>query len=402
MPGTVMIDWKRNLLVVWLSQFFSIASFTFALPFAPFYLQDLGITDPKDLKIWVSIFAAATPLSLAVCAPIWGVIADRFGRRVMLLRANIGGIVVLALMGCATSATLLVAARVLQGCLTGTMTAAQTLVSAHTPRRHSGFALGALSSGVFSGAMAGSFCGGLFADRYGYRGAFFVAAALLVIPVILVLAGARERFERPARRTASRAAHMRSGIVKLQVAMPILLLLGAISLVRRFDFAFLPLLVQEIHGRLAGASRWTGTIMASAGLAAMASAALFGRLADRFQPTRLGVAACLGAGCCLVPVTIVQHMVPLLALRLGVAFAAAGLDPVFQSLLAKRVPRTEHGFLFGWMATMRALGMAFAPMGAGLAAYVGGTRAVFLSAALLFLALAAFIAWGVQSRPTDS
>ena len=76
-----MVSWKRNLIVIWIAQFFSIMGFTFAFPFTPYYIQDLGVTDPMALKFWVSVCYAATPLSLALFAPIWGAVGDRFGTR---------------------------------------------------------------------------------------------------------------------------------------------------------------------------------------------------------------------------------------------------------------------------------------------------------------------------------
>ena len=66
-----MTNWKKNLVFVWLSQFMSIMGFSFAMPFAPYYIQELGVTDPLKLKLWIAAFTASAPLSLAVCAPLW-------------------------------------------------------------------------------------------------------------------------------------------------------------------------------------------------------------------------------------------------------------------------------------------------------------------------------------------
>ena len=57
-----MIEWKRNLVMVGLSQFLSMMGFSFAMPFAPYYIQQLGITEPNELKMWVALFTAAAPL----------------------------------------------------------------------------------------------------------------------------------------------------------------------------------------------------------------------------------------------------------------------------------------------------------------------------------------------------
>jgi len=94
-----VVNWKTNLVVIWISQLLSIAGFFFALPFGPYYIQELGVHDPAKIKFWVALFGAGPPLSLAVFSPIWGTLADRYGRRLMLLRANLGGAIILSLMG---------------------------------------------------------------------------------------------------------------------------------------------------------------------------------------------------------------------------------------------------------------------------------------------------------------
>ena len=394
-----MVHWKRNLVVLWVSQFLSIMGFTFALPFAPYYIQSLGVTDPDRLKLWVAAFAAAAPLSLAVFQPVWGWMADRYGRRPMLLRANLGAAVFLCLMGTVTGPGMLVAVRCLQGVLTGTMAAAQTMLVAQTPREHNGFALGALSSGVFSGAMAGSALGGVFADAFGYRGAFFVASGLVLLAAVLVVFGTQEHFVRPPSRAERVRQGRATGLASLRPVLTVLLLIAFVSFVRRFDTAFVPLLVQEIHGGVQGAARWTGALFALGCLAGFAAGMVFGRLADRVNPVWLGVWAALCGGAFMLPQAFMHSFPPLFVARFGMAFFAAGLEPIFLAHLSRRTPEDEQGFVFGWAATARALGWAGSPLLAGLAAYGLGVRGIFFIGAVLFVILAGVIFRFEQGRP---
>jgi len=161
-----VINWKSNLAVIWVSQLLSIAGFFFAIPFGPYYIQELGVQDPAEIKFWVALFGAAPALAMAVFAPVWGTLADRFGRRLMLLRANFGATIVICLMGLIQDVEVLIILRLLQGALAGTIVAAQTMVAAYTPENRSGAALGALSAAVYSGSMAGTFLGGIFAEYF--------------------------------------------------------------------------------------------------------------------------------------------------------------------------------------------------------------------------------------------
>ena len=191
-----MTNWKRTVFFIWLSQFLSIMGFAFAMPFALFYMQELGVTEPVALKKWMALYGAAAPLSLAIFAPVWGAVADRYGRRLMLLRANFGAAFLLVLMGSVQSVEWLVLCRLLQGVLTGTMTAAQTMAAAQTPSHKKGFVLGALASAVYSGAMSGQAIGGFVAEAYGCRAAFLVASGILVCAGLVVSLGTSENFKR--------------------------------------------------------------------------------------------------------------------------------------------------------------------------------------------------------------
>ena len=395
-----MIEWKRNLVMVGLSQFFSMMGFAFAMPFAPYYIQQLGITEPNELKMWVALFTAAAPLTLAVASPIWGALSDRYGRRIMLLRANFGGVLVLALMGMVPNVQMLVILRLAQGVLTGTMNAAQTFVSVQSPPHRSGMVLGLLSAAVFSGSMCGAFVGGLFAEWFGYRMAFMASSVFLLLAGLLVLLGTREEFVRPIEvESDSMEDRVRMFWGKIGPALPILALMAAMGFVLQFDGAWLPLLVQEIHGALQGAAFWTGSLAAVGGIAGLLAGPIIGRIADRIAPPRIGKISAFGAGLMMILVGLAHGFGLLFGARFGAIFCAGGLDPVFQIWLAKTTPAASRGFIFGWAVTARSLGWMAAPLASGVVAWMFGLRAVFFTAAAFFFLLIPLIALIVRYLP---
>lgn len=380
------IDWRQNLAFVWLSQFLSIMGFSFALPFAPYYIQDLGVTDPDALKLWVSAFAAATPLSLAISQPIWGAAADRFGRRRMLVRANIAGSLVLTLMASVRSVEALVMLRLVQGAFTGTVSAAQTLVAANTPSERNGLALGALSAAVFSGAMAGASLGGWFADSFGYRATFYAAAGLILLSGLLVLWFTREDFTPPTQDDTDPVPPQFS-LRTMGAGLPILILIAAMAGVRQFDMALVPLLVQDIHGSVAGAARWTGLLFAIASVGGLLAGPLLGQLADRTSPARIATLCSAGAAVMMILQGLASGFLLLMPARFGMMFCAGGLDPVFQIWLAKVTPVERRGIVFGWSSTARSLGWFAAPLISGALATITGLRSIYFINAALFLLL---------------
>jgi len=387
-------NWRRNILTVGLSQFLSIAGFSFAIPFAPFFMQEkLGVRDPVQLRLWVSAFSAAVPLTMAFFAPIWGAAADRYGRRVMLLRANFAAWIVLTLMGLSRNVEMLVVLRALQGAFTGTMTAAQAMVAADAPPERSGRALGGLTAAIFSGSLAGVALGGVCAEWFGYRTAFFIAGTLLLAAALLVLFGTRE----PAAHTPVEtpdAAPDQGG--RFHGLWPILGLILAINYVRSFDGAWVPLLVQEIHGKLEGASLWTGLLSAASGIAGMLAGVVLGNLADRVSPPRIGKYSALFAGLLMIPQALARNFGLLFAARFGAMFWAGGLDPVFQIWLSKVTPPHKRGAIFGWASSARCIGWMLAALsGGGVAAWFN-VRITFMIGAALYLLLIPTIIIGVR------
>jgi len=166
-----MQTWQRNLYILWVAELVAIAGFTVVLPFLPYYVQDLGVTEPEQVEFWSGLLFASHAIAMAIFSLIWGSVADRYGRKMMVERAMFGGAVVMGAMGFVQNVQQLVLLRGLQGCLTDTI-AATTLVASSVPRQRSGHALGLLQMAVYSGASAGPLLGGLVADHFGYRAAF--------------------------------------------------------------------------------------------------------------------------------------------------------------------------------------------------------------------------------------
>jgi MFS family permease len=98
-PSDAPINWKRNLTVAWL--FFTGAAFSLVMPFLPLYVEQLGVTGHSALNMWSGLVFSITFLFSAMASPFWGGLADRKGRKIMLLRSALGMAIIMALMGVA-------------------------------------------------------------------------------------------------------------------------------------------------------------------------------------------------------------------------------------------------------------------------------------------------------------
>ncbi|MGE4563729.1 MAG: MFS transporter, partial [Victivallaceae bacterium] len=292
-------SWKSILLLIWLSQFFAMAAFSSAYTFIPFYLKHIGV--PGDRLSWyVALFSASGNLSFAIASPIWGMIADIYGRRPMLLRANFAAALLIPLMGLITNPDLLIVHRFVLGAMAGTVTASQTLILSTTPGQNRSFALGAIASALFSGMMVGQFLGGDVVNYLGFRGTFFLGGALLAIAGGLVLL-VHEKFTRPARPLEQIRRGFAFRLPRFGKVWYLMLLFVSMSLARDFDGPFVPVLVDDIVKDNALALRWSGHISGFCSAAAILSGLSLGFLADRVKLITVLLAAILIAGLLRLP-----------------------------------------------------------------------------------------------------
>lgn len=199
------INWKRNLIVAWLGCFLTGAAFSLVMPFLPLYVEQLGVTGHSELNMWSGIVFSITFLFSAIASPFWGGLADRKGRKIMLLRSALGMGIVMVLMGLAQNIWQFLILRALLGLLGGFVPNANALIATQVPRNKSGWALGTLSTGGVSGALLGPMAGGLLADSYGLRPVFFITASVLLLCFLSPYFVSKKNSNRSAKRDAAHA-----------------------------------------------------------------------------------------------------------------------------------------------------------------------------------------------------
>jgi MFS transporter, DHA1 family, multidrug resistance protein len=386
-----LIDWRKNLAMLWVCQVLSLMGFNFALPFMPLYIQEMGITDPEALRLWSGLLMAGSGVSLAIMTPIWGFLSDRFGRKPMTLRASLGGAVVLFAMGLVHTPELLLVLRIAQGVFTGTVIANLTLVVSNTPDRRIGFAIGIMNSAVFAGNAVGPLAGGYFADLFGFRIAFFLSSITLLAAFFIALLWVREDFSPQAGGEAPRFLRDLTRLVRGQRILPFIGLFALFGIARYSPRPMYPLLVKEIAAAGLGIATQAGLVNAAAGAAAVLAGIVVGRLVDRGRPFIIGMICSAAAGLFLLPQGFLPTVWSLLPFVFFADFSSAGIDPIMNVLLSRRVPVERRGTAFGLTGSARAIGWSVGAMlGGVLAAYLD-FKAVFINAALLFLLIAYFL-----------
>jgi len=385
--------WKRNLYVVWVAELLAIAGFSVAFPFLPYYIQELGVTEPGRVELWSGILVAVQGVTMTIFSPIWGSLADRYGRKIMIQRATFGGAAVLTAMAFVQNVEQLAFLRAAQGVLTGTVAAAMTLVASGTPRDRTGYALGLLQMAVWLGSSLGPPLGGLIADLWGYRAVFIVTGVLLFVAGITVWRLVHEEFTPVARGEGTGIGGDFFEGVRLVVRTPSLVALFSVRISVRLGTSLvtpiLPLFVQSLLASPERVASTTGLITGVAAGSSAVSAVILGRASDRVGFRRMLLVCLAGTALSYVPHFFVTGTGQLLLLQAIQGFALGGMLAVINAMLANQSPEGRQGAVYGLDASVTSAASAVGPMiGASVAAGMGLRIPFLMAAAALGLALA--------------
>lgn len=358
------------------------------LPFLPLYLRSLGVTGKGELETMSGLVYAAPFFAATIATPIWGYFGDRYGQKLMVMRASLGLALVVAIMGFATSASQLLLLRVVQGAISGFIAAAIALVATTAPRERLGYALGSLQTSIPSGTIIGPLIGGTLSDLIGPRNIFFVTAGLNACAGIVVWMMVREGARKPHEGGAEQIVEN----YRFVFGSPQLRILFLVLLLSQFALMsivpIMALFVEELgaHGRLVATT--TGVILAITGIANIVASPRWGRRSDRcgYKPSLRR--ALLGAGIFALPQGLAFAPWHLFLLRIPYGLMIGGIVPSVHAMIGLRAPENRRAGTLGVTSTALMLGNMLGPLAGGALAGVFGFRTVFfVSSAVFFVIL---------------
>ncbi|NEN82919.1 MFS transporter [Paenibacillus elgii] len=382
-----MAKWQVNLMVLWVGQFLVMAGMTMIVPFLPLYLQELGLHDPHSVATWAGVIFAGNFVTSFIFQPIWGGLADRYGRKVMLLRSGFGMAIVMTLMGFSTSAWHLLLLRLLNGTVSGFVPAGVALMSATTPREKIGFAMGTLQSGSVAGSILGPFLGGLLAEWIGFRNIFFVTGATLFAASLLAAVLVKETFD--AKKALQKPKQSMVAAFNELRRISQLPSLYSVTFLIQFSLLsvmpLLPLFVQQLHGQDEMLAFYAGLVGSVTGFSNMIASPIFGKLSDRIGPEKILVICLFGAAVASVPQAFVHNVGQLCAARFFLGIFLGGLLPTVNALIRKYTPNGMESRSYSFNTSALALGNMLGPVVGGAISGVMTIQQLFLVSAVLLL-----------------
>lgn len=383
-----MQHWRRNVYILMALQFLVVGAMTMIMPFLPLYLKELGITDQSEMQIWSGIIFGINFFSAFIVAPIWGNLADRFGRKLMILRSGFGMAIIVFFTGLAATPMQLLLLRLLSGTVSGFIPASISLVATNTPKNQVGYALGLLQSGVVAGTIMGPLIGGVLAELVGFRNIFFITAVVIGIAAVFALYMVREEVKPAKKEQEEKFWEESSVIFKIKPLVALFMVSMFMQFALMGPVAQMSFFVMELGAPGGYIAFFAGLVFGVTGFGNMIFSPIFGRLGDRLGTKKIFIFSLIGAAIFFIPHTFVVSIWQLLIVRLFLGVCMGGLNPSLHSLTRKYAPEGKESTVFGYNTSAICLGSMLGPITYGFLSNSLGIRGTFFITAVLLLIVA--------------
>lgn len=373
------ISWKENLRVAWFGSFLTGASISLVVPFMPIFVEQLGI-EQDQVAFYAGLAISVSAVSAALFSPIWGILADKYGRKPMMIRAGLAMTITMGGLAFVPNIYWLIFLRLLNGVFTGFVPNATALIASQVPKDKSGYALGTLSTGVVAGTLTGPFVGGLVAEIFGIRNVFLLIGGFLFLAALLTIFFIKEDFQPIAKEKAIPTKELFGSIKHSHLLISLFLTTFVIQFSAQSIGPILALYVRDL-GQTENLLFVSGLIVSSMGFSSMMSAGILGKLGDKVGNHRLLVAAQIYS---VIIYLLCAHATSPLQLglyRFLFGLGTGALIPGVNALLSKLTPKSGISRIFAFNQVFFYLGGVIGPMAGSAVAGYFGYHAVFYATA---------------------
>jgi MFS family permease len=369
--------------------------------FLPLLLADMGVPG-AEIGPLVGLLTACQFLLGIPLVPFWGVLADRYSRKAVIIRSALVEAVVFGGIALSVAPWQLAASLLLVGFQLGNSGVMLAVLRDVTPTRRLGTAVAFFGASQAVGFAVGPIVGGILVDSYGLPldTVFLVSAGLSVAMAVLLAVGMREVRPSvvPTDRIRTLAAEAIRGVVRDRSTRRLFAVLGLALLARMMVNPFLPLLVADVAGPGPGLASTIGFVVGTAAMVGALVSPLAGALGDRVGFRSVLAGALAGTAVVLAMMPLVPG-VSLLAVAVA-AFAAlsAATSAMVFGLVSMETPAERRSATLNLVYTPLYLAGIVGPALGAAAAGVALTAVFELGALITAVAAVTVLTWTRSSR----
>lgn len=395
-------DWRILVAIFWITSMVEGLGVSQIFAFVPSYLREMGVAEADRLP-FVGLFGSLIFVVGAPFVPLWGVWADKYSRKVVIVRSALVEAVVFAAVALSREPWQLAGAMLLIGLQLGNTGVMLAGIRDVVPRARLGTVIGIFGASSPIGFAVGPALGGFLIDGLGWSisGMFWVSCGLSIATAAIVWFLSREVRPEvvPAGRVLDLAFGAVRGVLVDRSVRRIFVIFGVAFLANQMSRPYQPVIVEGLVGTGPGLASAIGFVAGTAALAGAVASPLGGVLGDRFGFRPVLVASLLGGGLALLAVTVAPGVEALaLAVLAFTAFNGTVGAMVF-SLLATTVPAERRSATLNLVyLPLYAAGVVGPAAGAAVAAMAGVAGPFWLGAGV-FLAGAVVVALRVRAGP---
>lgn len=376
-------DWQRNLKIAWIGTFFTGASFSIVMPFMALYIEELGVKG--DMVEWYTgLSVAISALASALVSPIWGRLADRYGRKPMMIRASMVMTFTMGGLALVPNVFWLLFLRTLNGLFAGYVPNATALIASQVPPNRSGYALGTLSTGLTAGVLIGPLLGGVLSETFGMRGTFLLVGLILFICCLLTIFGLRENFQPIEKGEMMTLSQVFARIPRKSLLIGLFVTSMIIQISAQSIAPMLALYIRYL-GQRENILFYSGLIVSAMGFSSLLSTPYLGKLGDRIGNHRLLLMGLFYSFLLYFLCGFAGSALQLGILRFAYGFGVGALMPSVNSLLTKMTPKEGISRIFSFNQSFSYIGQVLGPfVGSAVATGLGYRWVFFVTAMIVF------------------
>jgi DHA1 family multidrug resistance protein-like MFS transporter len=386
--------WVRMMILFTIAGFFEVAAYGQISAFTPLYLPQLGI-EPRAVAFWVGVITSFSSLAGLPFLPFWGALADRYGRKPLIIRSFVAAFAALTLIVVAPNVGMFAFARAVQSLGLGNTGLILATLAEHAPPRRVGFAFGVVNGANPLGGFVGPLAGGPVVDRFGFPALIAADAAIMIAVVAMLAFGYRDGFV-PRLAGGSLVRMAADGIAlivrspRLRALFPALFLLFAGWMLA---FIYVPLVVARLYTGPDPATA-VGIVFGAGGLGVLILSPLVGAIADSYGKARTLFAGCAVLAAIWSAPFFTRDLVPFTVIWTVVNGLAAALFSVSFTLLSASATDATRGRVMTFAYLPANIGFVIGPaIGSAIAS--ADVFLVFPAAAVLTMLglIAVIVAW---------